>query len=500
MRRLQQTVALLGVLCLAAGLVCATISFGPAPLPRILIVAGMLLLATWPVRAPCGPRGRRFSAAPTVVGSILVLVVLIAVNVLASRHALRWDTTRTARFTLSPQTRQVLTTLAEPVEALAFTRGEEREVRDLLKEYAAASRRFSFRVVDPDRRPEEAQAYDIRDYGTVILSSGTRRERVTTPSEQDLTAALMRLQENRRMTVHFLIGHGERLTSDESKVGVSKLAHAMRLENYDIAERLLLRDGLPDRADLLVMPGPTAALLPAELDSLDRFVEEGGRLLLMLEPGGPALPGVLARRGITARSDVIVDASGVGSIFGMSEVVPLVARYDVDHPITKGFATATFFPLCRSLSVAKPAEDSSEVACLAFTSEASWGETGDLTGGKVSFDAGEEGGPLCVGAAASWVREATGDTLKAQGRVVVFGDVDFVANAYLDVSGNRDLCLNALSWLAERGALISIRPREGGSASLTLSADAARSIFLLVVIVLPAAVLAAGIAVRVRRR
>lgn len=500
MTRMQHAAAVLGVTLLALGLVVATAGAGPEFVSRGAVTAGLALLALWPVLAMRRTGGKALvAAAPGVLGCLLVLAVIVILNVGASRHTLRWDITSSGRFTLSEQTRQVLEALPGPVEAIAFTQGEDQQVTDLLKEYAAASRRFSFRVVDPDRRPEQAQAYKIRDYGTVVLSMGERTERVGSPSEQTLTSALMRLKDERRITIHVLAGQGGRGSLDEGKAGLSFLAEALRSENYHVVERIVLQDGLPPRDDLVLVAGPTAPILPAELDSLNRFLAEGGRALLLLEPDGPSLEEVTAPRGITARRDVIVDASGVGSIFGMSEVVPLVAHYSADHPITRGFTAASFFPLARSLDVLGSSDDSLSTICLAETGSSSWGETGALTSGQVALDPGEQAGPLCVAAAASWPCEEPGDRSR-EGRLIVFGDVDFLTNAFLGVSGNRDLGMNAVSWLAEQGELIAVRPRGDGGAYLTLSADAARSIFLLVIVVLPGAVLMTGIARRWRRR
>ena len=502
MNRIRPIAAIAGLVCLLVGLVLSTVGAAPESIPRVAIVAGLLLLAVWPVsslsRRPVVSR----PGVPMAVGCLLVLALIVLLNALASRHALRWDTTQTGRFTLSSQTRQVLRGLSGPVEAIAFSHSEDREVADLLAEYAAASRGFTYRVIDPDRHPEEAQAYNVRDYGTVVLSLGPRQERLTTPSEQALTSALMRLQDDRQFGIHLLTGHGERSRGDDGKTGMSKFSEVLEGENYHVVDRLLLRDGLPPPGQLVVLAGPTAPLLPAEYDTLNRYLENGGRLLVFLEPEGPGLEEILARRGIAARTDVIVDASGVGSIFGMSEVVPLVAQYASDHPITRGFATATFFPLCRSLAIADSTVESASPVCIAQTSEASWGETGGLAGEKVALDPGETGGPLCVAAASSWGGQVGPDSLvpRSDGRLVVFGDVDFATNAFLDVSGNRDLCMNAVSWLAERGELIAIRPREGAGAYLTLTAEAARNIFILVVVVLPGVVLFAGIGMRLRRR
>ena len=48
---------------------------------------------------------------------------------------------------------------------------------------------------------------------------------------------------------------------------------------------------------------------------------------------------------------------------------------------------------------------------------------------------------------------------KPETRLVVVGDSDFAANAYLGTGGNRDMFLNIVNWLAQQENMISVRPR-----------------------------------------
>lgn len=510
MTRIGRIAAAAGVVLLALGLVFSLISSTPSAFPGIVVAVGVVLIAAWPILSlsTLQQRGRQSALRNTslVVGSVLVLLLLGMINFLAARHTLRWDTTRTKRYSLSQQTRQVLNALPGDVEALAFFQENEAQpAKDILQEYAAASRRFAFRMVDPDRKPEVALRHKVREYGTVVLTDGTKSERITSYTEQDITSALVRLGREELNTVWFLSGHGERSISDEEQQGLTTLAEALRDENYEVEELLLLRDGVPPESDVIIVAGASSELLPSEDDSLGLFIARGGRVLICLEQEpAPGFETILFEKGISPRSDVIIDASGLGSLFGMSEVVPLVASYDPVHPVTKDFSTASFFPLCRSLAVADTLPgDSLKVSCIATTSEASWGEIDPLTGEEVAFSEEEDvGGPLCVAAAVSWPRGQQSDSLDvlSDGRLLVFGDIDFASNGFLSVSGNRDLVMNAISWLAEREELIGIRPKKTESSSLMLTAQAARSVFLLSVLVLPGAVLLLGISVWLRRR
>ncbi len=77
----------------------------------------------------------------------------------------------------------------------------------------------------------------------------------------------------------------------------------------------------------------------------------------------------------------------------------------------------------------------------------------------------------------------------------MFGDSDFAGNSYLNLSGNRDLFMNTLSWLAEEEDLIAIRPKKRESQPVVLSYIQGRVIFWTSVVLLPGGVLIIGIAV-----
>jgi len=161
------------------------------------------------------------------------------------------------------------------------------------------------------------------------------------------------------------------------------------------------------------------------------------------------------------------------------------------------------------------------------TSPNSWAEadlTGLAAGQRVSLDeaAGDKKGPIGIAAAVSADapeqpaadgagnsgqsgggsenKGGAAETPKRQTRVVVFGDSDFAANAALGVSGNRDLFLNTVNWLAQQENLISIRPREAEDRRVTLTAERQRLTFYLSVLIIPGLVIAAGIATWWRRR
>ncbi|NLI32501.1 MAG: hypothetical protein GX422_06925 [Deltaproteobacteria bacterium] len=85
--------------------------------------------------------------------------------------------------------------------------------------------------------------------------------------------------------------------------------------------------------------------------------------------------------------------------------------------------------------------------------------------------------------------------------LLVAGDSDFISNANFGLSGNGDLFLNMVNFLAEEETLITIEPRDKAGKPLLLSQGQARAMFWMVLVLVPLLVLVAGFAVyRVRRR
>src|SRR5262249_57500844 len=82
-------------------------------------------------------------------------------------------------------------------EVIGFFRSDtpgKRTAEDLLKQYAQASNgKFTFRMEDPDRSPGLARRYGVESYGTLVLQSGEKSEKVLDAEEERLTNALVKV-------------------------------------------------------------------------------------------------------------------------------------------------------------------------------------------------------------------------------------------------------------------------------------------------------------------
>jgi len=194
------------------------------------------------------------------------------------------------------------------------------------------------------------------------------------------------------------------------------------------------------------------------------------------------------------QDNLVVDASPVGQLFGMGPEIPLVSNYE-DHEIFKDFSVMTFYPEARSVEESSEGEQGFTTTILFKSSPSSWGEV-DYNTRQVALNADRDlKGPVPLAVVSS--KTLSGNK---KAHILVIGDSDFAANGYIRNSGNRDLFLNMINWLAEEEDMITIRPKEIDDRRVNLTAKDSKLILYVSVIALPLLVVIAGVFVYFRRR
>ncbi|MCH8927521.1 MAG: GldG family protein [Candidatus Marinimicrobia bacterium] len=457
-----------------------------------------------------GKRSTKYGLNAIIV-SFVVLGILVLINFTLFRHSWRIDTTSSGQFSLAEQTVNLLEALDTDVKVYAFQKKlEAGSIEDFLKEYSYHSSSFDYEVIDPDENPELAKSLGVRKYGELVVQSGSREERIQSPSEEGLTNAIIKVTSTKTHKIYILSGHGEKsfeLSVDE-RDSYSLVAGEFSKINYQ-TESLVLYNQLPvpDDASLVIVAGPKKTLLPTEVEALKFFLESGGSLFILLEPqvNDEGLENMLADLGVLVQNDIVVEQSASFIISGGGlkrntrvSIEPTAATYG-RHRITKNFRLTTAFPTARSLKIDsenKPAEYN--LVELFSTSLSSWGETDfqAFQKNEVGFDKNtDNAGPLVLGIVGSVKEEFD------VGRFIVVGDSEFASNPYLArASGNKDLFLNMVSWLLEDEELISIRPKDPQDRRIEMSLKQTSVVFWLLVISLPVSILLLGVIIYSKRR
>ena len=523
------------------------------------IGAALLLIGivtSWrSVRTTLGARRGRYG-----VNSLVMVVAFLGIIAVASfllfDNAWRFDVTATNQFSLATRTKNLLSGLEHRVEATAFFVEDNPEqraaldfVEDTLREFDARSNNFSYRVVDPDREPEIARNLGAFQYGTiafqciapedecVIPETNRPRVHLVSPStflEQDFVTAILIVTEQEQKKIYFLTGHQERSIGDteaESDGYGIAASLGLRGENYAVEDFSLLGTDpkVPDDATLVVIPGPRRDFFAlgedSEITALNKYLEGGGRLLVLLEPeeretgdeGMKDFRDFLASWGIEILPGHIVDEQSRDEAGRSPVVLRERFQYGWEHLLAipqealpqfyglgashmffmatslasvTGNLDATYYPGAVALSAADnayffppdelPPENPEELVelrefsavALALTTPVST-RIEDLDRDEPNDD--DEAGPFVLGLAVRptvQVLQELQDPNQSEGPfIVAIGDSDFASNRNFYQGSNSDFFLNTVNWLAGDVSLVDIRPKPFQFRRLVLDED-----------------------------
>jgi gliding motility-associatede transport system auxiliary component len=505
-KRERRWLASFGLALAAAGLVRYSTQGELTRLSEILLIGGGILFLAGLVLSYrdfitfFSARSNRLGANALTV-SILVLVVLGLVNFLGYRHKKRVDVTSEKLYTLSDQSRKTVGELKKDVDIIRFARTPDTTFKDLATEYANAGSHIHYGEVDPQEKPEVARQYNVTHMNDIVVSSGSHNETLTGTGEQDVTNAIIKVTRDTVKTICFVEGHGEKSIASGEQDGLEGDDKALKNEGYQTKTVNLVSAGeVPSDCSVLVDVGPKQALFPQEAGFVSKYLDGGGRALLLLDPEtDPKLDSVLDAWNIALGSNVVIDASGVGRLFGTGPAVPLVVDYG-PSPIVQNFTgTMTFFNLARTVSLKDKSKSDPEGIELLKTSPRSF-TVPNLKTNEVRYDpAKDQAGPLSLGVAAERHAAGAGDASKSA-RLVVIGNSAFATNQWAGLQRNGDLFVNTINWLAQDEDLISVRPKNPMNRRVILTETQQRELFFASMLFLPGLVIISGAVIWFRRR
>ncbi|HVN86291.1 MAG TPA: DUF4350 domain-containing protein [Candidatus Binatia bacterium] len=431
---------------------------------------------------------------------------MVMVEALAGRSVWRIDLTPDKAYTLAEHSQRVLRDLQRDVRVTAFLRAEDsrnHDIEDLLWRVSTVTRRVQYAVIDINRNPAVARQYGVNSDGSLVVESGGRRKIFANPSEPLLIGAIMQVSRPSRKRVYVVTGHGERsVTDSDRRRGLTTARATLSNEFYDVESLSVLAGAaVPDDADALVIAGPHADFLPAELLTLGEYLARGGGLLVLLDPEEcPSLVAFLRTYHVVVGDDVVVDPDN--RLFAGDFLTMVIPGRSPSHPVSAALAAPPLFAQARPVEVLADASGRFGATVMLEASASSWrsGDRDAVHSGQTVFLPGRDRrGPVPV-AVSVIVRPEAGNA--PPGRLIVAGDSDFANNFFIEYLGNKDLLVNMVNWLAHEEQFVGVRPQQQqpGVNQFFVSARQGRLAFWLLTVVQPMLFLVVGLAVFMRRR
>jgi len=477
---------------------------------------------------------RRWSAALNLIITVAAVVALVAMcNYLAIRHFTRFHWNRDIEGELSPRTHTVLKSLTNTVKVIVYFDSEDplfSRIKGLLKEYEIATPRVQVQYVDylrdsaaarkvkldykltsvndknviifdANERSVVVNAGELSDYDTSELLSGKTNAVYRTHFKGELlfTSKIFGLANARSPVAYYLLGNGEHPPgSADSPESYGKFLAMLRNENnFDLRPLLLTgTNDVPAACNLLIVAGPTQPLDKSELDKIQPYLEQGGRMLVAFNNatvnGRPTgLERLLARWGVDVGNNWVADRDN-----SMNGEILLASPVDLGrHPTVNALQSArVLLYKPRSIRALRPASrgDETRVDELLFTGP----DTVVFTDSREPDRT--EKGPKPLMAA---VEKSVPALQRGSTRLVVLGDSTIWANQFIDLAANREFAALAANWLVNQSVLLSDIPRRAiHTYKLTMTRAQLRSVQLILLAGIPGAVLLIGLLVWLRRR
>ena len=437
------------------------------------------------------------------LAGLLIFMGLLAW--LSTRYSFEADWSGSGRNTLSVDSRQLLDEMPDSIHITAFTTENSfvrEHIQDLVSRYQRYKPEVELQFVNPDAEPDRVRELGITLDGELLLAYQGRSEKVQVLSEQNLTNALLRIARQQQRKVGFLSGHGERDPLGQANHDLGQFGKLLKQKGIELETLKLAEDPqFPADINLLVIADPRVSLLTGEIQLIHRYVQSGGNLLWLVEPGSIAGLGPVAEAlGVEVLPGTIVDATT--QLFGIDDPkFALIPDYPM-HPITREISSLTLFPQAAALEVAAPQDWDAEP--LLTTLGRAWTEIGPISGTiRFDEDSDERMGPLDIAyvfSRSTSQKTTDGEENATEQRAIVIGDSDFLSNAYLGNGANIDLGLNLFNWLNHDDQFITITARTASDVNLELGRIAQIVIGFGFLFGLPILLLGAGFGIWWRRR
>lgn len=427
------------------------------------------------------------------IAALLFLILAALLAWLSVRYSWETDLTRGGRHQLSQASRQVLARMHGAIKVTSYARNEPELrvlVRDFIYRYQRVKHDIDLKFVNPDTVPEETRNLGISVDGELVIRYKGRLEHVRTDSEQAFTNALQRLLRGTTTWVAFTEGHGERDPLRNAGQDISIWARQMKNRGLNLQPiNLASLNSIPDNTAVLVIASPRTGFLPGEVHKIIDYLNAGGNLLWLVDPGERDGLGALRKYlGLKFPAGTIIDIAG--QVIGIKDPRITLATRSLygKNPAVAKFEMTTLFP--GAVPIDTSPTGSWKVTPVITTATHTWLERGNLNG-KISYDKDQDRlGPFNL--AVSLERVLHHAKSDRQQRILVVGDGDFVSNTYINKGGNLELGIRLIDWLTRGDNFINIPVRTVEDADLQFSKSAAIIIGFGLLVLLPAGLLATG--------
>ena len=451
----------------------------------------------------------------SLIMTLIILVILVVVNVFANilpTTATKFDMSASQLYSITSNTKAVVNKLTKDVNIYWIVQSDEENqvIEMLLAKYESLSDHIHVEKKNPDAYPTFTQQYTDEDvannslivecgdsskyipYSDIFVQEADYTSYSYTTSfdgEGAITSAINYVTSDTHPKIYMLEGHGE---ADIPSTFESQIER----ENYETETlSLLSSSSIPDDASAVLIYSPSTDISDEEKNILSEYLNDGGKIMVcagITENGTLTnLYSLLEDYGVTTQDGIVIEGDSEHYAFQQPFILmPTLG----DSSITEPLSDENYYvlmPVSQGLTVGET--DNATVTTLLTTSDEAFNKADGINITTYEKEDGDTDGPFALG-----VDIAT----NTGGEMIWYSSSYFLDDTYNSYSSgaNVNLAMNSFSQLIGESDTLSIRSKSLSYNYLTISSSDAAVIQAVMIGIIPAAFIAVGIVIIVRRR
>lgn len=463
---------------------------------------------------------RNFSmGAYSSITIVIVVALTVIVNLIAGKVPSKYtniDVTSNKLYTITDQTKKLLENLTEDINIFVINSEDSADttLNQTLKYYEDSSSHIKVTYIDPLVNPqfvsqyttssiaqnsivvESAKRYQLISYNDIYETQtdySTYQQNVTGyDAEGQLTSAIAYCTSEDMPKIYMIAGHNEYTLDSGFQTAIEK-------ENIEYETiNLMDYEAVPEDAECIIIHAPEKDFSSDDADKVIAYLNQGGKAFITVEYVGTELPNferILSEFGMTIQMGYAVDTSAGNYYQKPIFLLPNVEYADETNGLT-GAYTYLIAPYAQGIDVPDEEIEGITYTKLLNGSENSIVKTNITNASTYEKEEGDIEGPVCIGVKAEKTLDSGTSTIYLFASAQMF--TDSIDNA---VSGNnKQLFSNIMSTLVNHETSVSVPVKSYEMDSLIVSASDLAVFGIIAVVILPLALLAAGLIIWLNRR
>ena len=462
--------------------------------------------------------GRKFrSGAYVTVVSAFAIGIVIIINMIVSQMGIQLDLTSRKLYSLTDETIDLVRNLEEDVTIymLAATGSEDPDFERIAQEYEKHSKHIRFVHKDPILYPKFASEYTDEeisqnsfiianeetgrakylDYSELVVSEfdyNTFRSNITGYDFEGKVTSAIQYVTNPDLPIMYVVqGHGEKEIGEVFREAMDRLN--IQVEPLEIIKK----ENVPEDCDILFINSPSSDFQEEEINRIKEYMIAGGNAIITLDYQSVDLTNfksLMEYYGVEVTDGFVVEGDNNMHLPNYPHfLVPDVVNHDITDQVFDN-KVYVISPVSSGLVISDTTRSSLNIEPLLTTSDMAYAKT-NIYAETLSKEEGDLEGPFYVGLLASDTYDGVTSNMAVFSSEMTFDE------SMIQAYGNGNILSGAIRYMSgDEVTPISIASKSILSDHIYVTQQQAILWGILVILVMPAFILIAGIVVNVKRR